>query len=171
MPYAHSTYSLIPGASQALTIAEYIYLVLAAAIKLSCLFFYWRIFSPNPKTLRFIQLGIGLIVAAYTAMFFATLFECSPIEKGWNQLTPGHCLPAKVLPYCSGAINVVTDLYVLILPIPCIWGLNVRLSRKLRTVAIFGLGILYDPSVTGKSDAILTLIDVASAPQASSGLA
>lgn len=104
-------------------------------------------------------------------MFFATLFECSPIEKGWNQLTPGQCLPAKVLPYCSGAINVVTDFYLLILPIPCIWGLNLRLGRKLRALALFGLGILYDPSVFDKLDSILILVDVVSVLQASSGLA
>jgi hypothetical protein len=146
-------------------------LVLAATIKLSCLLFYRRVFSPSRKTLGFIHFGIAFISAAYTAMFFSTLFQCLPIEKNWVELMPGHCLPQKVLPYCSGVINVASDLYVLILPMPCTWGLNLRLSRKLRATAIFSLGILYGPSTSGKSNAILILIDVARAPQASSGLA
>ena len=75
-------------------------------------------------------------------MFFSTVFECTPIEKSWDQLKPGHCLIPEALPYASGAINVITDLYVLILPIPCIWSLNMRMSRKLRTLAIFSMGIL-----------------------------
>lgn len=119
----------------------------------------------------FIHAGISFVLAAYTALFFTTLFECILIKKGWDLRTPGHCLRPKVLPYCSGAINVITDLYVLILPIPCIWGLQVKLGRKLRALALFGLGILYDPFMFSKSDATLILIDVAFAPQALSGLA
>ena len=129
---------------QALAIAEYIYMVLAAAIKLSCLLFYARVFSPDPKTRRFIHGGMVFILAAYTAMFFSTLFQCNPIQKAWYKTMPGYCLPPRGLPYASGVINVVSDIYVLVLPISCIWGLNMKTRRKLRTLATFGLGILYD---------------------------
>lgn len=83
-------------------------------------------------------------------MLLSTIFRCIPVQKAWNSLTPGHCLPPEGLPYASGAINVATDIYVLVLPIPCIWNLNLKMRRKLRTVAIFGLGILYDSPVSGK---------------------
>lgn len=111
--------------------------------KISCLFFYRRLFSPSRKITIFVDGGVIAIPCGYTAPFsFATLFECIPVSKNWNRYEPGHCTRPKVLPYPSGAINIVSDLYVLILPIPCKWRLNMKLSRKLRILAIFGLGIL-----------------------------
>lgn len=89
-----------------------------------------------------IYAGIFAVLGLYTGLFFSTVFECTPIRKSWNVLTPSHCLKPKGLPYASGAINVVSDIYVLLLPIPCIWGLNMNLGRKLRVLSVFGLGIL-----------------------------
>ena len=100
-------------------------------------------FAPSQKTAFFIWAGIAFILLAYTITLFITIFDCSPIEKSWNLGIQGHCLPPKGLPYASGAINVVSDLYVLILPIFPIWGLNMKLGRKLRTIALFSLGVLY----------------------------
>ena len=117
---------------------------LGASVKISCLLFYRRLFSPSRKMRLSIDGGIIFVLAAYTALFFATIFECDPIRKDWYSRITGHCFKPKRLPYTSGGINVLSDLYVLILPIPCVWGLNMRLSRKLRLISIFGLGVLYD---------------------------
>lgn len=125
-----------------LTYSEYIYLLLVAFIKFSYLWFYRRVFSPSPKMKWFCLIGIYLIGGAYAGMFFSTLFQCAPIRRAWHPELPGHCLPEKGLPYASGAINVVSDFYVLIIPIPCIWSLNMKLHRKLRVLSIFSLGTL-----------------------------
>ena len=90
-----------------------------------------------------IEGGILVIFLTYIALFFSTVFECTLIRKSWNPLLPGHCLKPIGLPYASGAINVASDIYVLILPIPCVWDLNMNTTRKLRILSIFSLGILY----------------------------
>ena len=117
---------------------------LGASVKISCLLFYRRLFSPSRTMRILIDGGIIFVLAAYTALFFATIFQCDPIRKSWYARTPGHCFKSKRLPYTSGGINVLSDLYVLILPIPCVWQLNMRTSRKLKLISIFGLGLLYD---------------------------
>ena len=160
----------MPGAVQALSVAEYVYLVLAATIKLSCLFFYRRVFNPSRKMRGFIHGGIAIIILVYILMFFLTLFKCTPIAKNWNALSPGHCLPPKGLPYASGAINVVSDIFVLVLPLPCIWSLKLKLSRKLRVTAIFNLGILHSFLLPSDYDLTLMSFDTVSASQALSGL-
>jgi hypothetical protein len=144
---AFCDFSSLTDMRQVVAFAEYAYLVSAATVKMSCLLFYGRIFSPSRETLLFIKGGIFFVLAACAAMLFSTVFRCIPIQKSWNALSPGHCFPVKRLAYASGIINVVSDIYVLVLPIPCIWGLNLSTSRKLRTIAIFSLGILYDSSM------------------------
>lgn len=43
----------------------------------------------------------------------------------------------------GAAINVVTDLVILILPLTVIWGLNIPTRSKLSLSFIFSLGSLY----------------------------
>jgi hypothetical protein len=88
--------------------------------------------------------GISFLVVAYTAMLFLTIFDCTPVYKAWNPTAPGHCFPVRILPYISGILNAATDIYVLVLPIPTLWGLHLKTSRKIRVMAIFSLGILYE---------------------------
>ena len=90
----------------------------------------------------FIYAGMGFVVSAYIALFFATVFECSPVRRSWYPELPGHCLPVRGLPWASGAINVFSDIFVVVVPIPCIWQLNMKLQRKLRILAVFSLGTL-----------------------------
>lgn len=46
------------------------------------------------------------------------------------------------MPYLSGVFNTITDLYILLLPLPFIWDLKMRAGRKLRLMAVFSVGIL-----------------------------
>lgn len=130
---------------QMLTIAQWINLPLLAVIKFSCLLSYWSIFKPNQKIRWALQASMTLLVCAYVGMFFASLFECWPLATNWEPaISRGHCLkPKGGVPYVSGTINVVSDIVVLVLPIPAIWSLKMDLRRKLRLVAIFSVGTLY----------------------------
>lgn len=131
-----------------LTYSVFIYLLLVAIVKLSCLLLYSRLFSPNRMMKWFIFAGIYIIAGVYTGIFFGTVFECIPVQKSWHPELHGHCMRHSTLSYASGAINVLSDIYVLILPIPCVWQLNMEFYHKIRILLILGLGVLYDVSIS-----------------------
>ncbi|KKK18675.1 hypothetical protein P175DRAFT_0536098 [Aspergillus ochraceoroseus IBT 24754] len=122
------------------TIAQYIYLTLTATVKLTFLFFYYRIFHPQHKIKYLITFGIVFVAITHITILFLTIFSCAPVSHAWNAASPGRCWNPKILPYLSGALSSVTDLYVLILPIRSLWDLNMTTRRKLRLAAVFGLG-------------------------------
>ncbi|KAF2790392.1 hypothetical protein K505DRAFT_340454 [Melanomma pulvis-pyrius CBS 109.77] len=130
----------IPHAFKYFTFGQYVYLVLSGTIKLSFLFFYHRIFSPQTMSKLFINVGIVFVCCANTGLLFSTIFSCTPIEHAWNIMVPGHCFDPKILPYLSGGLNTATDLYVLVLPMSLLWGLNLSIARKAKLIAVFGLG-------------------------------
>ncbi|KAL9582818.1 MAG: hypothetical protein Q9212_003072 [Teloschistes hypoglaucus] len=107
---------------------------------MSYLLFYRRLFHPALVMRRLIDLSILLLLSAYVALFFWNVFLCIPIKKSWIRSTPGHCGTPKVLPYTAASVNMLSDLYILILPIPCIWALNMKIKRRLRVLSVFGLG-------------------------------
>lgn len=125
------------------TISTWVYIILSGCVKLTLLFFYRRLFQAQAKARYYINGAIIFVFALNVALFFTTVFSCNPVEKEWNAMVRGHCFNPVVLPYISGISSSLTDLYVLILPIVLLWGLNMNTQRKLRVSFVFGLGILY----------------------------
>lgn len=123
-------------------ISQWLYCIISPVLKLAALWFYRRIFGPQTRVNYIINGGIFFITIAYTALFFISLLSCMPFERRWNKYVPGYCLPSGVTAYLSGAINVLTDAFVVFLPIPAILKLNMALSRKIRALAVFGLGAM-----------------------------
>lgn len=42
----------------------------------------------------------------------------------------------------QGIFNVVSDLYLLVVPLPAVWGLKLPLKKRMGILAIFGTGLL-----------------------------
>lgn len=88
--------------------------------------------------------GVFVCTGFHVAQMFHDIFVCVPVQKAYDPRLPGHCLPSGVGGSVTAIFNVVTDCYILILPLPFVWSLHMKLDRKLRLMALFGLGALYD---------------------------
>lgn len=82
-----------------------------------------------------IVLGLGI------AVFFETIFQCSPIAYGWDS-TIGHgkCIDQTLFYRAISPINVFTGVLILVMPIPLIWRLQVPRGQKVALTAVFLLG-------------------------------
>jgi len=108
--------------------------------KLSLLFFYHRIFPVRTFTVISIITGI-VMIGWCIALIFAVAFSCSPIGYFWDKsIKGGHCINENNLSYGITAANIVTDITVLVLPIPWLIHLQMKTSRKLAIGGIFILG-------------------------------
>ena len=68
---------------------------------------------------------------------------CNPREKLWNPLiTDGHCFNSGTDFESSGIFNVISDFAILILPMPCLWKLQMPLRKKLLVMGVFATGFL-----------------------------
>ncbi|KAJ5628291.1 hypothetical protein N7490_010519 [Penicillium lividum] len=117
--------------------------------KISLLLFYVRIFYMRilytrkfqiiPYTIGALVLGLGITV------FFETIFQCSPIEHGWNPNIQGTCVNQSTFYRAISPINVLTGLMLLVLPIPLVWSLHARRVQKVALTGVFllsGLGTI-----------------------------
>ncbi|KAI3397962.1 hypothetical protein diail_10038 [Diaporthe ilicicola] len=92
---------------------------------------------------------------------------CQPLAYNWDQTIGGHCGSSITLWVCHGVLNIVTDLIVLLLPMPYIYNLELALYKKLVLMATFGLGLfvaiissirLYSILHVDMSDATFTIL-------------
>ncbi|KAK4222260.1 hypothetical protein QBC38DRAFT_88264 [Podospora fimiseda] len=131
----------LPTAFEWFTYATYVYVLLSLAVRLSFLFFYYRVFSQQGK-IRYVLIGSIVFMSALNlGIFFTTLFNCNPREKAWNSTVDGKCINPEILPWISSGSSAACDIFVLLLPIPVLWGLNMDIKKKVRVLGVFGLGL------------------------------
>ena len=111
-------------------------------VKLSILHLYTRIFSVHK--LAFFAYVIGALTLAYWLSTILTAFLiCTPFAYNWDKLIiGGHC--GNVLTYylSTAIVNLLIDVAIVVLPLPILWGLQMKTSRKIALTAIFSLGVV-----------------------------
>lgn len=112
--------------------------------KLSLLALYLQIFRPN-QTLRYcIYFGIVFLVLFYASTFTAYGYLSIP-KRGQTQLQAILSVDtAKDIPLgiTQGAVNVVSDFCILLLPIPGVLRLQLPRAKKFGVLGIFMTGLL-----------------------------
>lgn len=68
----------------------------------------------------------------------SSFFLCVP----FSFIDTVHCLPRKAKWFSDAGVNIVTDLILLILPMPSLKGLNIPKHQKFELIAVFALGAL-----------------------------
>ena len=116
---------------------EVLYCVGTAAFKYSALLLFHRIFGSLPRFTAFLWCFAFVIFANNIAEIFLSIFQCTPVHKAWDTEVKGSCVPIHLAAVIPGAINVVTDVITVLIPVPLIWNLQMERNRKLQLVGIF----------------------------------
>ncbi|KAF2705761.1 hypothetical protein K504DRAFT_505498 [Pleomassaria siparia CBS 279.74] len=121
-------------------IATFMYAPIAIFAKLALLLQIQRIFSVNKATLHIAWFLMVINTVCYTMFFFMFVFACTPRDKIWNPSLPGHCLNQAPILISSSALNLLSDVAILVLPLVTITTLQMPTRRKLSVGAIFATG-------------------------------
>jgi hypothetical protein len=98
----------------------------------------------------FPQRGFHLCLHALTAIntawcvaaVFASIFQCVPIAANWDPTIPdARCIDygGKVL-IATNTVTIVTDLVMILLPVPMVWRLNMSAAKRRGVVLTFLAG-------------------------------
>lgn len=83
---------------------------------------------------------IGLGVST----FLADLFQCIPVRFFWTPTLPGgKCFNQSAFYFSTAGFAVLADIWILILPMPVFWGLQISVKRRLLLMGLFALGFVY----------------------------
>lgn len=82
---------------------------------------------------------VGLYYVAYVLII---CLICSPVNFNWNKKVGGTCGNTRAVEIFSAAFTMVLDLWVVYLPLPIVWQLQMPQKKKLGISATFALGLL-----------------------------
>lgn len=120
---------------------ELLWAVAEGLIKTSMCLLYLGIFP-----MRSFQISVYIAIAICNAfalmVILSTTFICIPVKMSFDPTVQGHCGNRNALWLIIGILNILTDLLVVILPIPVVWGLQIPQKKRIALVGIFSLGLL-----------------------------
>ncbi|KAG9235563.1 hypothetical protein BJ875DRAFT_458794 [Amylocarpus encephaloides] len=121
-----------------LYVTQIFYILAPAAIKLSLLFLYKRIFVTKRFTMV-CNVLLGVVAVWVTIMTFMGIFNCTPVDAFWTG--KGKCVNFKQFALGYAAVNIGTDLIIWVLPVPMVWKLQLPIGQKISLTLIFILGL------------------------------
>ena len=130
-------------------VIDLLYGPIAFCAKLSLFLLYYRLFSLHRWMRYLVYLGIGSSAAMYTAGTIVYGYLCLPrpgqswIEAGLSSRCHQQFI---MIGYVRGPFNLLSDLYLLSLPLPAVWQLHMPLQKKLGLAGIFLTGSLWVPT-------------------------
>lgn len=88
-------------------------------------------------------LTLAVVNIAGLALTCLNIFQCRPIAAGYTYPTPNnaHCTDIVTLYLSSAPVNIITDLALLLLPMPILTGLRLPRKQKIILICTFSAGI------------------------------
>ena len=108
-------------------------------IKISILLLYRRVF-PSVLFQRLVWFGVTFLVLMLSSNTLVAIFACNPIRGFWVATVKAKCIDAVRFYWATAILNVVTDVYILVLPLPQVWQLQISKKQKIGLTALFTLG-------------------------------
>ncbi|CAK3954950.1 hypothetical protein DOTSEDRAFT_149838 [Lecanosticta acicola] len=126
---------------------EPLYLAVVYVTKISMVLLYLRIFLTDSRGLRgTCWSAIAVLIVAFVAFAFATIFQCTPVSYTWTALTvnagQGHCTDRLAQLYTAAAFNIFFDVVVLLLPLPHVIGLRITWLKKVGVMCVLLVGVV-----------------------------
>ncbi|CAI7641208.1 unnamed protein product [Penicillium discolor] len=116
------------------------YVLTTPLVKISILLFYRRIFGMTYPIWFCMFLSVGYFFSGWITF----LSYCRPVSYYWTQFedpSGGKCV-FNVYPFfiTQAAVNMVTDVLILVVPIPILWNLQMKRAQKILLSGIFLVG-------------------------------
>lgn len=122
-----------------------LYITSRHLIRLSILLFYHRLFGHIRLARLLTRFSYGLVIASCTAFDLSMLFGCTPIEHfwySWDDTHEGHCISIHGIFWAGAFIDIATDIWIMLIPVPFIMQLKLSLRKKILSGIMFAFGIL-----------------------------
>ncbi|PVH94791.1 hypothetical protein DM02DRAFT_538717 [Periconia macrospinosa] len=127
---------------KSLFIAEVCYTGTIVFAKFSILAFYWRLFKMNTLVRHSIVVLATIVSMWGIAVFVIVVTQCRPLEGFWDKTIKADCtVDSYKFFYGNSTPNIITDILLMLAPLPAIWTLHLEFRQKVSLSGIFLLGI------------------------------
>ena len=141
-------------------INDIFYALTLPTVKFSLLCMYWKIFN-RVAAFRYAAITVGIIVFCWmVGTLFTQIFNCNPIQGAWNVEIGATCIDPVKFYHGNAISNLLTDVIILLLPMPLVWRLQMTFKRKVALSGVVLLGSLWVPLRFHTHKSLILLVSV-----------
>ncbi|PNH45141.1 hypothetical protein VD0004_g2640 [Verticillium dahliae] len=137
-----------------------LYVFILWALKFCVTAFYSRLTSGLTHLRTRVRIAYVLLIITYLTVALTLLLSCQPMHNFWQvNPDPGTlCRPTNSPAYVLVVVipNVLTDIYLLSIPLPLVWGVNISLRRRLTLMFLFSGAVFVVMAATIRAVVIST---------------
>lgn len=117
-----------------------IYYLGLTLIKASILCQFQRFFV-GPTIRRACWALLAMIVTYGICTILGAAFSCTPVSFFWQRtIKGGHCINLLAFWFTNATFNIVSDMAIVILPMPVLKGLHLPKKQKFSLIFVFAVG-------------------------------
>ncbi|KAL4942729.1 hypothetical protein BDV06DRAFT_211620 [Aspergillus oleicola] len=135
---------------------DYLYVLAVMPARLAILSLYISTFSVHRLTKIICYTTAAIIVINTVVGLVLSSTICRPIQRLWDPAIPGSCLNINSVIRSARIVNIITDVVMLVLPVPHVLRLQAKMTFKLGVLVTFLLGNI------GLIAAIVSLTNISS---------
>lgn len=117
-----------------------IYCPAAFLIKATLLLLIARVYAVERAVARATYIFIWFLLMVYTPIQILKVLICKPINSFWKQDIDGNCLPQRKIFLSDSSLAIVSDLFILVIPIVMTVRLRMSIAKKIKIMCLLGAG-------------------------------
>lgn len=124
------------------------YLATFSLFKLAICLLYKRLFPQNRPATIITSLTAAILILGAIAGVIADIVACQPFHTHWGALPEqkAHCNDKDTLFIWNNFPNIVTEVVMLVLPLPIVWKLQMTMQLKAALTGTFLVGSMFVPT-------------------------
>ncbi|KAF4552914.1 Hypothetical protein D9617_8g049270 [Elsinoe fawcettii] len=107
--------------------------------KFSIAFQYKRIFA-TPRFQITVKIMLAIITIFGLWTFLSSIFSCWPVSYFWSRAQDGKCLPSWNIFIGNSVFNILTDIMLVLSPMPVLKNLQLPRRQRFALMGIFAIG-------------------------------
>ncbi|KAK7540159.1 hypothetical protein IWX49DRAFT_507899 [Phyllosticta citricarpa] len=130
--------------------SQVLFLIAVMFIKISIALQLSRIAIARRKYIIAIRICMAIVVVSLLGTNVFVLARCRPMKAHWTpSLVHTKCgsqLHLTIVSYVQAVINIASDLFCALLPIPLLWNVRMNQKTKMSVIVLLGMGIFASAS-------------------------
>lgn len=106
--------------------------------------FRWSTYS-----IMFVVFGYG------TGILISGIFQCMPVQSAWDFGINGTCIDRRAAYKANAILGVITDVMIILLPLPTIIALRISTRTKIGLLVLFLIGSMYALSCVARTHTLI----------------
>ncbi|KAK7990740.1 hypothetical protein PG990_015020 [Apiospora arundinis] len=118
---------------------QIVYSLVKTLAKVAILCLIQQVFCQVAWIQRIVRAGFVFYLCSGVAFTTVVVLQCLPVQASWiPSLVPRKCLDIQAVSYTAGALTIAEDVFMIILPLPHLFRMQMSIQKKLSVALLFG---------------------------------